>query len=42
MRSNPLEDYPRVAGQAYEKIMEYADRKDLLVSSGPFVCFHNF
>lgn len=34
-------DYPKVAGQAYEKTMEYATQNDLLFSGGPFVCYHN-
>jgi effector-binding domain-containing protein len=36
-----FDDYPRVAGKAYGKIMDYAIRKGLLLSSGPFVCYHN-
>jgi effector-binding domain-containing protein len=36
-----FDDYPRVAGQAYGRIMEYAARNGLLFSSGPFVCYHN-
>lgn len=36
-----FDDYARIAGQAYEKIMAYTDRKGLLVSGGPYVCYHN-
>ncbi|WP_283410763.1 GyrI-like domain-containing protein [Anoxynatronum buryatiense] len=36
-----FDDYPSTAGQAYGKIMAYADRNGLLFSGGPFVCFHN-
>jgi len=34
-------DYPGTAKQAYNKIMEYAEHNDLLLSGGPFVCYHN-
>lgn len=34
-------DYPDTAEQAYQKIMEYAAQNGLLLSSGPFVCYHN-
>lgn len=34
-------DYPNTAVQAYKKIMEYAECNGLLLSSGPFVCYHN-
>lgn len=34
-------DYPNTAKQAYKRIMEYAARNGLLLSSGPFVCYHN-
>jgi len=34
-------DYPIVAGQAYQKIMDYAAKEELLLSGGPFVCYHN-
>lgn len=34
-------DYPKVARQAYGKIAEYAAQSDLLLSGGPFVCYHN-
>ncbi len=37
----PFKDYPNTAKQAYERIMEYAQQNDLLLSSGPFVCYHN-
>ncbi len=34
-------DYPKTAEQAYTKIMEYATQNNLLLSDGPFVCYHN-
>jgi effector-binding domain-containing protein len=34
-------DFPNTAKQAYDKIMEYAARKNMLLSGGPFVCYHN-
>jgi effector-binding domain-containing protein len=34
-------DYPNTAKDAYEKIMEYAERHGFLFSSGPYVCYHN-
>lgn len=36
-----FDNYPNTAKLAYEKIMEYAEDNDLLLSSGPFVCYHN-
>jgi len=30
-----------MAEQAFREIMDYADRNDLLLSGGPFVCYHN-
>jgi len=37
----PFIDYPNTAKQVYERIMEYAELNDQLLSSGPFVCYHN-
>ncbi|PKM68271.1 MAG: transcriptional regulator [Firmicutes bacterium HGW-Firmicutes-2] len=34
-------NYPKMAEQAFREIMDYADRNDLLLSGGPFVCYHN-
>ncbi len=34
-------DYPNTANQAYKKIMEYVELNGVLLSSGPFVCYHN-
>lgn len=34
-------DYPNTAKQAYGAIMEYAARNGLMLSGGPFVCYHN-
>jgi len=34
-------DYPKTAEQAYREIMEYAAHNGLLLSGGPFVCYHN-
>jgi len=34
-------DYPNTAKQAYGVIMEYAACNGLLLSGGPFVCYHN-
>lgn len=34
-------DYPNTAKQAYRAIMEYASCNGLLLSGGPFVCYHN-
>lgn len=34
-------DYPKTAEKAYRVIIEYAESKGLLFSSGPFVCYHN-
>lgn len=34
-------DYPKTAEQTYSKIMEYATQNNLLLSDGPFVCYHN-
>ncbi len=36
-----FDNYPKVAGQAYGKIMEYAIPNNLLFSGAPFVCYHN-
>lgn len=36
-----FDDFPKVAGQAYGKIMEYAAENNLLFSGGPYVCYHN-
>lgn len=36
-----FDNYPKVAGEAYGRIMEYAAQNDLLFSGGPFVCYHN-
>lgn len=34
-------DFPKTAEQTYKKIMEYAALNGILLSSGPFVCYHN-
>ncbi len=34
-------DYPNTAKEAYEKIMKYAELNGLLLSGGPYVCYHN-
>jgi effector-binding domain-containing protein len=34
-------DYSNAAKQAYKNIMEYAEHNSLLLSGGPFVCYHN-
>lgn len=34
-------DFPEIAGRAYEKLMEYAATKNLLFAGCPFVCYHN-
>lgn len=34
-------DYPNTAKQAYGVIMEYAAYNGLLLSGGPFACYHN-
>jgi len=34
-------DFPSVVRKAYDKIMEYAARNNMLFSGGPFVCYHN-
>lgn len=34
-------DYPNTAKEAYKKIMKYAELNGLLLSGGPFVCYHN-
>lgn len=36
-----FDDYARIAGRAYENIMAYVNRKGLMVSNGPYVCYHN-
>ena len=36
-----FDHYPNVAKNAYKDILEYAERNGLLLSSGPFVCYHN-
>ena len=34
-------DFPDTAKRAYDKIMEYAARNNMLLSGGPYVCYHN-
>lgn len=34
-------DYPNTAKEAYKKIMKYAELNELLLSGGPYVCYHN-
>lgn len=34
-------DYTNTAEKAYRKILEYAKLNGLLLSGGPFVCYHN-
>lgn len=34
-------DLPNTAKQAFGRIMEYAACNGLLLSGGPFVCYHN-
>ncbi len=36
-----FDNYSNTANQAYKRIMEYAEYNNLLLSSGPFVCYHN-
>ena len=36
-----FDDFPNTAKQAYNKIIEFAKRNKILLSSGPFVCYHN-
>lgn len=34
-------DFPSTAKEAYDKIMKYAELNELLLSGGPFACYHN-
>jgi len=34
-------DFPKTAEQAFREIMDFVERNDLLLSGGPFVCYHN-
>lgn len=34
-------DYPNTAEESYKQIMKYVELNGLLLSGGPFVCYHN-
>lgn len=34
-------DYPKIAQQSFEKIIEFAAGQGMLFSSGPYTCFYN-
>jgi effector-binding domain-containing protein len=36
-----FDNYPNTARQAYARIMEYAEQRGILLSGGPYVCYHN-
>jgi effector-binding domain-containing protein len=40
-RTIHFNDYPQIAGAAYEEIMAYAAQHAWLFAGGPYVCYHN-